>query len=139
MKTKRHLIQICLLGAVLLLPAVVQAQFTFTTNNGAITITGYTGSGAVVIPSTTNGYPVTSIADQAFAGNRSITDVTIPYSITNIGDDAFLGQVTAFNVDVNNTNYSSLAGVLFDKQQATLIAYRCSAPIIIILSPIASP
>jgi len=27
----------------LTLPAVVQAQFTFTTNNGAITITGYTG------------------------------------------------------------------------------------------------
>jgi hypothetical protein len=24
-------------------PAVVQAQFTFTTNNGTITITGYTG------------------------------------------------------------------------------------------------
>lgn len=40
----------------LTLPAPVQAQFTFTTNNGAITITGYTGpGGAVVIPSSTNG------------------------------------------------------------------------------------
>lgn len=29
----------------LALPAVVQAQFTFTTNNGTITITRYTGPG----------------------------------------------------------------------------------------------
>ncbi len=46
----------------LALPALVQAQFTFTTNNGAIAITGYTGPGGdVTIPSWTNGYPVTSI------------------------------------------------------------------------------
>ena len=50
-------------------PAVAQAQFTFATNNGTITITGYTGpGGAVTIPDTTNGYPVTSIGDYAFAG-----------------------------------------------------------------------
>ena len=35
----------------LLMPSVAQAQFTFTTNNGAITITGYTGPGGnVTIP-----------------------------------------------------------------------------------------
>jgi hypothetical protein len=33
----------------LTLPAVVQAQFTFTTNDGAITITGYTGTNSVVV------------------------------------------------------------------------------------------
>jgi len=36
LKAKRNLIQFCLLCAVLLvLPAVVQAQFNYTTNNGA--------------------------------------------------------------------------------------------------------
>jgi hypothetical protein len=41
--------------------------FTFTTNNGVITITGYTGSnGLVSIPSIINGFPVTSIGFQAF-------------------------------------------------------------------------
>ena len=51
----------------LALPAVVQAQFDYTTNDGAITITGYTGTNAVVIiPSTTNGLPITSIGDDAF-------------------------------------------------------------------------
>jgi hypothetical protein len=46
----------------LTLPAPLQAQFTYTTNNGAITITQYTGpGGAVVIPDTINGLPVTAI------------------------------------------------------------------------------
>lgn len=47
----------------LVLPAVVQAQFTYTTNtDGSLNIYKYTGSGgAVIIPDTTNGLPVTSI------------------------------------------------------------------------------
>jgi hypothetical protein len=43
----------------LTLPAVAHSQFVYTTNNGAITITGYTGfGGAVTIPGTTNGLPL---------------------------------------------------------------------------------
>ena len=74
------------------LPAVVQAQFTYTINNGAIsiTITGYTGpSGAVVIPNTINGYNVTSIGNDAFFEITSLTSVAIPAGVTNIGNDAF--------------------------------------------------
>ena len=37
-----------LLMLVLAFPVAVQAQFTFTTNSGAITITGYTGPGGAV-------------------------------------------------------------------------------------------
>ena len=48
-------------------PAVVQAQFTFTTNNGTVILTGYTGSGDnVTIPSTTNGWPVMAVGEWAF-------------------------------------------------------------------------
>ena len=36
---------VCLLD-VAMLPFAAQAQFTYTTNNGTITITGYTGSDA---------------------------------------------------------------------------------------------
>ena len=93
--------RICLLLAVLVcVPATVHAQFTFATNNGAITITGYTGSGGgVAIPGATNGYPVTSIGVNAFE-NKSVTSVTIPNSVTNLADRAFYGCVNLTNVTI---------------------------------------
>src|SRR2546427_8197515 len=84
----------CALGILIsLLPALpthLQAQFNYVTNNGAITITGYTGAGGpVTIPSTTNGLPVTTIGDSAFYRKASVTSVAIPNNITNIGTYAF--------------------------------------------------
>ena len=78
---------ICLL---LLLPAVVQAQFNYVTSGGNIIITGYTGDGgAVVVPDMTNGLPVTAIAGSAFEGKTSITSMTLGTNMTSIGDSAF--------------------------------------------------
>jgi len=70
----------------------VQAKdFNYTTNNGTITITGYTGSGGVVtIPSTIHGLPVTSIGTNAFQNCTNLTSIKIGNSITNIADSAFL-------------------------------------------------
>ena len=46
------------LALALVLPTTLHAQFDFVTNNGTITITGYTGPGGdVLIPSATNGLP----------------------------------------------------------------------------------
>jgi hypothetical protein len=74
----------------LVLPAAVQAQWGYTTNNGAITITAYTGSGgAVTIPDAINGLPVTSIGAGAFYWSDSLFSVTIPDSVTTIGEAAF--------------------------------------------------
>ena len=90
METRFKLLPLLLL---LTLPAPGQAQFTFMTNNGAITITGHTGSVAsvtnVTIPSTINGFPVTSIGDGAFTYCSSLTSITIADSVTNIGASAF--------------------------------------------------
>ena len=130
------------------LPIVVNAQFIYTTNNGAITITHYSGSDTTVtIPSTTNGWPINSIGPSAFAdcysltsvtigtnivsigksafAETSLTNVTIPNSVTNIGQEAFrdCGNLTAIIVVTNNPTYASVANVLFDKNQTTLVEY----------------
>jgi hypothetical protein len=66
-------------------------QFTFTTNeDNTIAITGYTGAGgAVTIPGTIRGLPVTSIGIDAFAENATLTSVTIPDGVTLIENGAF--------------------------------------------------
>jgi hypothetical protein len=67
---------------------------------------------------------VTNIGAGAFWDCRSLTSITIPYSVTSIATP-FSGcdKLTAITVDTNNPAYSSVAGVLFDKSQTTLIQY----------------
>ena len=86
------------------LAATPPSQFIFTTNDGTITIDGYSGScGEVVIPASIYGQPVASIGDSAFVSQTSLTSIVtsilIPASVTNIGQEAFnyctgLGNVT---------------------------------------------
>lgn len=127
--------------------AVAQAQLEYRVENGAITITGYSGfDGAVTIPDTIHGLPVTAIAWGTISGWSEMTSVTIPASITRIEGLVFSGcvgltsiavpesvtriEIDAFSecahvmeitVDANNTAYSSLDGVLFNKDQTVLI------------------
>lgn len=94
---------IAILFFLLALPAAVQAQFTFTTNHGTLTISNYTGSsGIVVIPSATNGLPITAIGSYAFAQRNTVTNITIPGSITNIGPGAFYECGSLTNVSIGN-------------------------------------
>jgi len=70
-------------------PGVLRAQYQTSTNNGQITIIGYTGSGSsVTIPAMINGLPVTGIGANAFYG-KSIAHVTIGSNVTWIGSQAF--------------------------------------------------
>lgn len=126
--------------------------FTYTDNGTSITIVGYPydAVGAVVVPATIIGKPVTNIGDNAFYACRGLTSVTIPGSVTGIGNSAFgfcsgltsatipasvtsIGVTAFFDctgltsiiVDASNPNYSSLDGVLFDKSKTSLI--QCPA------------
>ena len=104
-------------------PAAVQAQFTYTTNNGTITITGYTGPGGdVTIPDTINGLPVTAIGGNyssgywagAFYQRTSLTSVTIPNSVTSIGEYAFYECTSLTSVTIPNSvtsiEYAAFSG-----------------------------
>src|SRR5208337_4886623 len=115
-----------LLGLLLLTAQAAQAQFNYITNNGSIIITGYTGpTGPVTIPATISGLPVTAIQGPAGFEDKNITSVAIPASVTNIqaGEFAPNTVLTVFTVDSSNPAYSSAGGVLFDKNQTTLVEY----------------
>ena len=54
--------------------------------------------------------------------NNFLTNVTIPSSLITIGEGPFAdGVLTGITVDDQNPSYSSLGGVLFDKNQTALI------------------
>ena len=77
-------------------------------------------SGSYTIPAS-----VTSIGSEAFVDCAGLTGVTIPSGVTNIGTLVFANcfSLPAITVAANNSFYSSANGVLFDKNQTTLIDY----------------
>ena len=68
---------------------------------------------------------VTSIGRSAFSDCSSLTSITIPESVTSIGRSAFSGctGLTAIDVKAENNKYSSVNGVLFNKDKTELICY----------------
>lgn len=64
---------------------------TYTISDGEVTITDFDESfcGDVIIPSVIEGYPVTSIGDEAFAYCQDIYSIEVPDSVTYIGKGAF--------------------------------------------------
>lgn len=77
----------------LLQSSVVQAQYNYTTNSGAITITKYTGAdGSVTIPSIIDNLPVTSIGERAFEFCYSLTIVV--EACTNLTNPEWLAVET---------------------------------------------
>lgn len=102
----------------------------------------------VDIPDKINGQKVVAIGDEAFFQNDTVEAITIPDTVTSIGAFAFqrcyvLGTVnipasveaigeSAFfrcsmleeiNVDEENANYTSIDGVLYNKDATELLCY----------------
>ncbi|MEG1869101.1 MAG: leucine-rich repeat domain-containing protein, partial [Clostridiales bacterium] len=81
---------------------------------------GCSGLTTVTIPS-----GVTTIGSYAFYGCSGLTTVTIPRGVITIGGSAFRGcmGLTSINVADDNPNYSSVDGVLFNKDKTEFISY----------------
>ena len=115
-----------------------------------VTITGCDkkASGALTIPATIEGKPVTSIGKSAFSRCYSLTSITVPDGVTSIGKYAFsncsdLTSITipdgvtsigerafssclrllAIKVGAGNISYADADGVLFNKKKTLLVTY----------------
>ena len=73
---------------------------------------------SIVVPSS-----ITKIGDHAFWQCRSLQSIDLHDNISILGNYVFLGcsMMTSINVAQGNQYYSSLDGVLFDKDQTVLI------------------
>jgi len=98
--------------------------------NGLTSIGGGCFSGShfteITLPNTLN-----TIENLAFMGCEGLTSLHIPASVINIVDNStYQGNITfecrnltSITVDAGNPNYSSLDGVLFNKNQTRLMAF----------------
>ena len=68
----------------------LSSDMVYQTSDDAATLVRYFGSDSKVeIPAELGGKPITTIGEDAFDHNTSLTEVTIPEGVTNIGDFAF--------------------------------------------------
>lgn len=66
-----------------------------------------------------------TIGDDAFSRATKLREIFIPKGVTSIGRQAFTHTqaLESIHVDLDNPNYKSVDGVLFDKNMTRLIAY----------------
>lgn len=70
---------------------------------------------------------VTSLEDYAFENCYVLSDVTISSTVADIGNGSFFNcYLENIIVDSQNSSYSSVSGVLFNKDKSSLILYPCN-------------
>ena len=100
--------------------------FKYSEKNGYIEINTFEYDVVdAVIPDKVNGKAVKYIAGTAFNYLSKLKSVTIPASVIDMGDSQFYYCESLERIDVNSYNsyYSSVNGVLFDKNKTALLRY----------------
>lgn len=65
-----------------------------------------------------------TIGKNAFSLTRKLKEITLPSKIEDVGANSFYGCLNLENINIlNNANYSSLNGVLFNHDKSILIMY----------------
>jgi len=103
--------------------APVSPHLNYEIKGDAITITGCDmgASGALTIPATIEGNPVTSIGESAFNGCISLTSITIGNSVTSIGEAAFAYCDILTSITIGNSVTSIGEGAFFNCSSLTSI------------------
>ncbi|MEI6167195.1 MAG: leucine-rich repeat domain-containing protein [bacterium] len=104
---------LCVLVLCAVTSSAITPDYTYITNNGSITITGYIGTNtAVTITNKINGLTVSCIGDSSFQYKTSLTSVTIPSSVVRIGNSAFSTCYNLTNVTFGS-NVSTIGNDAF--------------------------
>lgn len=99
--------------------------YTYEITDGCATIKYINSSisGDVVIPDNLGGYPVTSIGEISFSGQKNITTITIPDSVTNIDPWAFSGCIKLESIMIPESVKSIGLAAFNDCSKLTHIYY----------------
>jgi hypothetical protein len=80
-------------------------------------------TGAVSVPATLGGSPVTEIWYGAFDGCQDITSIAVPASVSSIECHVTGESFKNWFVDAGNSTYRDIDGVLFTRDGKTLLSY----------------
>jgi len=81
-----------------------EADYIYSVSDSAATITGYTGTDTkIIFPDELDGYPVTSVGEQAFQGKTTLEGVYLSDHIVSIGNKAFEGCSGLVEINLPNT------------------------------------
>lgn len=110
---------------------IVSGDFEFKTySDGTAEVTNYTGSAELIeVPSSVEGYTVTTITKLGIAPSFTAKTVSIPATITKVESDENMASFYNYNtlenfiVDEGNSAYCAVDGVLFTKDMSRLVSY----------------